>query len=50
MIIGITGNYEKEKIYSFMEKYYLFDYIDVDEILKKIVLKNIYKKGVKKDN
>ena len=44
MIIGITGNYEKEKIYSFMEKYYSFEYVDVDKILKKIVLKNIYKK------
>ena len=41
MIIGITGNYEKEKIYSFMEKYYLFDYIDVDEILK-----TLFKYGV----
>lgn len=29
MIIGITGNYEKEKIYSFMEKYYSFEYVDV---------------------
>lgn len=52
MIIGITGNeiIGKEKIYKFINENYFFNYINVDDILEKVILKNIYKNGIKRDD
>lgn len=39
MVIGITGNSEKEKLEKFFSDNYSFNYVDVDEIFSEILIK-----------